>query len=51
MIQEELNKVLEAHKHYLAKDCEGWQNMSADLTGADLTGANLGGAYLTGADL
>ena len=35
MTQEELNKVLEAHKHYLAQDCEGWQKMSADLSDAD----------------
>ena len=61
MTQEELNKVLEAHKHYLAQDCEGWENMSADLRGADLRGADLSGAnlinaylngaYLSGADL
>ena len=66
MTQEELKKVLEAHKHYLAQDCEGWENMSADLNGAnlsgaylrianlrkaDLNGANLSGAYLNDADL
>ena len=66
MTQEELNKVLEAHKHYLAQDCEGWENMSADLRNADLrkanlinanlwranlSGANLNGAYLSGANL
>ena len=61
MTQKELNKVLEAHRHYLAQDCEGWQNMSAYLTGAYLTGADLTGAdlrwavlrraYLGGADL
>ena len=61
MTQEELNKILENHKHWLNEDCEGWENMranlrganltGADLTGADLTGADLTGAYLTGADL
>lgn len=51
MTQEELNKVLEAHKHYLAQDCEGWKNMRADLRGADLRGADLIGAYLPEADL
>ena len=51
MTQEELNKVLEAHKHYLAQDCEGWENMSADLNGADLRKANLINADLSGADL
>ena len=53
---EELNKILEDHKHWLREDCEGWPKMRADLTGADLreadlTGADLRGAYLTGADL
>ena len=51
MTQEELNKVLEAHKHYLAQDCEGWENMNADLRNADLRIANLSGAYLSGANL
>ena len=51
MTQEELNKVLEAHKHYLAQDCQGWENMSANLNGANLRGADLSGAYLSGADL
>ena len=36
MTQEKLSKVLEAHKHYLAQDCEGWENMRANLSGADL---------------
>ena len=61
MTQEELNKILEAHKHYLAQDCEGWENMRAYLSGADLrkadlrkadlSGADLSGAYLSGANL
>ena len=56
MTQEALNKVLEAHKHYLAQDCEGCENMRADLGGAylscaNLSCANLSGAYLGGADL
>ena len=56
MTQEELNKILEAHKHYLAQDCEGWENMRADLSGADLScaylrKANLRNADLNGADL
>ena len=44
MTQEELNKVLEAHKHYLSQDCEGWENMRADLRGAYLSSADLSGA-------
>ena len=61
MTQEALNKVLEAHKHYLAQDCEGWEKMranlrsanlrSADLSGANLRSANLIGANLSGANL
>ena len=51
MTQEELNKILENHKHWLNEDCKGWENMKADLTGADLTEVNLTGANLTGANL
>ena len=51
MTQEELNKVLEAHNHYLAQDCEGWENMSAYLSGANLSSADLGGANLRNANL
>ena len=51
MTQEALNKVLEAHKHYLAKDSKGWENMRADLSGANLYGAELYGANLSGANL
>ena len=51
MTQEELNKVLEAHKHYLARDCEGWKTMRADLSDADLRRADLSYAYLRIADL
>ena len=41
MKQEELNKIIENHKHYLNKDCEGWEDMRANLSGADLRGLNL----------
>ena len=51
MTQEELNKIIEQHQHWLKEDCEGWQDMRADLTGADLTRANLYGDNLTRADL
>ena len=57
----ELRKILERHLHWIREDCDGWEDMHADLTGADLTranliranltGANLTGANLTGADL
>ena len=51
MENKELIKVLEAHNHYLAQDCEGWENMRADLSGAYLRGADLRNANLRGADL
>ena len=51
MTQEELNKILENHKHWLNEDCEGWESMRADLCGANLYDADLRGANLRGADL
>jgi hypothetical protein len=51
MTQEELDKIVEQHQHWLKEDCEGWEDMKADLSGADLSGANLYGADLYGADL
>ena len=51
MTQKELNKILENHKHWLNEDCEGWENMSANLSGANIRDADLRGADLRGADL
>ena len=51
MTQEELNKVLENHKHWLNEDCDGWEEMKANLRNADLCGANLRYADLCGANL
>ena len=51
MTQEELKKILENHKHWLNEDCEGWENMKADLSDADLRGADLRGANLINANL
>ncbi|WP_295099113.1 pentapeptide repeat-containing protein, partial [uncultured Fibrobacter sp.] len=51
MTQEELDKIVEQHQHWIKEDCEGWEGMKADLRGADLSGANLSGADLSGADL
>ena len=51
MTREELSTILENHKHWINEDCEGWENMKANLYGADLRGANLRGADLRGADL
>ena len=51
MTQEELNKVLKNHKHWLNEDCDGWEEMKADLRDADLRGANSYSADLRYADL
>ena len=61
MTQEELDKIVEQHQHWLKEDCEGWEGMRAvltcadlrraDLTGADLRHAVLACAVLTGAVL
>ena len=51
MTQEELNKVLENHKHWLNGDCDGWEEMKADLRDADLRYADLRDANLCNADL
>ena len=51
MTREELDKILENHKHWLAEDCEGWETMRANLYGADLREANLRGADLREANL
>ena len=37
---EELNKVLENHRHWVMEDCQGWEDMEADLSGVDLRGAD-----------
>ena len=51
MTQEELNKVLENHKHWLNEDCDGWEEMKANLYCADLRNADLRNADLRYADL
>ena len=51
MTQNELNKILENHKHWLNRDIEGWENMRADLRGVNLLGAILIGTGLSDADL
>lgn len=51
MKKQELNKIIERHQHWLNKDCKGWSDMRADLTGADLSGADLHGVDLSDADL
>ena len=51
MNKEKLKEILEKHRHWIDEDCEGWQDMRANLRGANLRGANLRGADLRGADL
>lgn len=51
MNKKELAKVLENHKHWLKEDCEGWENMKANLCNADLRYADLRYADLRNADL
>ena len=51
MTREELDKILENHKHWLQKDCDGWEEMRADLRCVDLSEANLIYADLKFADL
>lgn len=46
MTHEELQKVIEQHKHWINEDCEGWQDLRADLREADLRRANLRRANL-----
>ena len=46
-----LKEILVKHLHWIREDCDGWEDMKADLSGANLYGANLYGANLYGADL
>ena len=49
--EEELKKIIENHKHWLEEDCDGWENMRANLRCANLYGANLRCANLEDANL
>ena len=51
MTRETLDKIMENHKHWINEDCEGWENMKANLCDANLRGADLRGADLRDADL
>jgi hypothetical protein len=51
MTQQELNKIVEQHRHWLKEDCEGWEDMKANLREADLSEADLREADLSEADL
>ena len=51
MTQEQLNKIIENHQHYLNEDIDGWESMRADLSDKNLSGLNLRNANLIEADL
>ena len=46
MTQEQLNKIIENHQHYLNKDIDGWESMRADLSDKNLSGLDLKNANL-----
>ena len=50
LTQEQINKILEGHKHWLNEDCKGRETMMADFSSCDLRDANLSGADLSGAN-
>ena len=50
LTQEQINKILEGHKHWLNEDCEGWETMKADFSCCDLSYANLRIADLSGVE-
>lgn len=51
MTHEELNRIIENHQHWLNRDCEGWENMKANLEHMDLSGFNLLSINLSHANL
>ena len=51
MTQEQLNKIIENHQHYLNEDIDGWESMRADLSYKNLSGLNLRNANLHEAKL
>ena len=51
MTQDQIKEVLARHQHWIKEDCDGWQNMKADLRSANLYGADLRSADLRSADL
>ena len=46
-----LKEILEEHKHWINRDCDGWKHMRADLRGANLLGTDMRSANLYGANL
>jgi len=46
-----LNQILENHRHWVKCDCDGWENMRANLYEANMSGASLCGYDLRGVNL
>ena len=51
MDSEKLKEILENHKHWLNEDCDGWQDMRANLYIANLNRAELSRPHINLADL
>ena len=51
LTQEQINKILKGHQHWLNEDCKGWETMMADFSSCDLRGADLCYANLSYANL
>ena len=51
MTQEELDKIVEQHQHWIHEDVDGWEEMRADLRDKNLSGLRLDGARLDRASL
>ena len=51
MTQEELDKIIEQHQHWLNEDVNGWEEMRADLDNKDLSELDVGSANLESANL
>lgn len=51
MDSDKLKLILKNHKHWINRDCDGWENMRASLQGANLKDADLRGVNLQGASL
>ena len=49
--QEELDIIIEQHQHWLNEDCNGWEDMKADLSGCDMSGLNLNRANMARANM
>ena len=47
--QEEMDKIIEDHQHWLKEDCEGWENMRCILNDAEIEDLHIIGADLRSA--